>query len=73
MDTAMDILAQMVLYLVVARGFLALIYGGPLPWVKEPETYTLEELQTKAWCGLCGKAMEDVVPKDWPWSLCEGH
>jgi bacterioferritin-associated ferredoxin len=33
----------------------------------------LANLTTYANCGLCGKAMRDVVEKDWPWSLCDGH
>ncbi len=32
--------------------------------------YDLEELTTEACCGLCGRSMQDVVPRDWPWSLC---
>lgn len=33
--------------------------------------YDIEELQAGGWCGCCGKWLADeVVPKDWPWSLC---
>jgi hypothetical protein len=35
--------------------------------------YDLQDLTTEAHCGICGKAVVDVVPKDWPWSLCEDH
>lgn len=35
--------------------------------------YDLEELTTEAFCGLCGRSMQDVVPKDWPWSICGDH
>lgn len=38
------------------------------------ETYELSELTAQAWCGLCGKVMlEEIVPKDWPWSICHEH
>lgn len=68
-----ELMSNILLYTLAARGFLALIWNR-LPWPEEPETYQLSELQAGAHCGLCGKWMaEEIVPKDWSWSLCEAH
>ncbi len=68
-----DLLADITLYTLALRGALALIWHRLPWWPKKVGLYELSELQTQARCGICFKAVTDVVPKDWPWSLCDEH
>ena len=43
-------------------------------WVKRHfQLYDLIDLTSDAICGLCLKGCTDVVPKDWPYSICDSH
>ncbi len=42
-------------------------------WIKRwLDVYDIEDLQTGANCGICGKWISDVIaPKLWTWCLCD--
>lgn len=74
MENALEIMAQITFSVLAARGLIDVIGFRPFWWPKEPERYTLEELRIGGNCGICGEWMpKEIVPKDWPWSLCEVH
>jgi hypothetical protein len=33
--------------------------------------YKISELQIGGHCGMCGKPMNEIFTKIWPWGLCE--
>jgi hypothetical protein len=43
-------------------------------WRFNHRYFKLNEIQAGGHCGVCGKWIPDVVvPKDWPWDMCEDH
>lgn len=40
-------------------------------WMNDHDWYRLDELQAGGHCGLCGKPVEVILPKWWPWGICE--
>ena len=67
-----ELLTDILLYVLAARGFIALLGFRPFWWPKKPETFRLSDLQVGAHCGCCGEWIaEEIVPKDWAWSLCD--
>ena len=73
----MELLSNILLYVLAARGIIAVLGFRPFWWPKEKaleETFKLSSLQIGAHCGLCGRWMADVIaPKDWAWDLCNAH
>lgn len=40
-------------------------------WLNDHDWYKLDSLQTWGHCGCCGKPINQVLPKDWSWGICE--
>lgn len=33
--------------------------------------YKLDDLQAHGHCGICGKPINEVLPKEWAWGICD--